>query len=227
MYLYGASGHAKVIIDILDASREKIDGLVDDNPEVIQLQGYPVSHGAKGLSPFIVSIGVNAIRKKVVEKLYGADFGKAIHPSAVISPFASIGAGTVVMQGAIIQADTQIGKHCIINTGASVDHECIIGDYAHISPHSTLCGNVQIGDGSWIGAGTTVIPGVKIGRWSVVGAGSVVTKDIPDGVLVVGNRCKIIKSLDVKMLIKIKQGGVKSNLFVYWLHKEGKQDYVA
>ena len=44
MYLYGASGHAKVIIDILEASGEKIDGLVDDNPEVVQLQGYPVSH---------------------------------------------------------------------------------------------------------------------------------------------------------------------------------------
>lgn len=72
--------------------------------------------------------------------------------------------------------------------GASVDHECIIGEYAHISPNSTLCGNVQIGEGTWIGAGTIVIPGVRIGRWSVIGAGSVVTKDIPDGVLAVGNQ---------------------------------------
>ena len=50
-------------------------------------------------------------------------------------------------------------------------------------------------EGSWIGAGTTIIPGVKIGKWSVIGAGSVVTKDIPDHVLAVGNRCKIIKSI--------------------------------
>lgn len=200
MYLYGASGHAKVIIDILEASGEKIDGLVDDNPEVVQLQGYPVSHESKYLSPFIVSIGVNTIRKKMVEKLDGVRFGKAIHPSAVVSPSASIDEGTVVMQGAIIQADVRIGKHCIINTGASVDHECIIGEYAHISPNSTLCGNVQIGEGTWIGAGTIVIPGVRIGRWSVIGAGSVVTKDIPDGVLAVGNRCKIIKALNTNAL---------------------------
>ncbi|MFK1918720.1 DapH/DapD/GlmU-related protein, partial [Bacteroides fragilis] len=99
------------------------------------------------------------------------------------------------MQGSIIQVCAQVGRHCIINTGASVDHECVIEDYVHISPHSTLCGNVSVGEGSWIGAGTTIIPGVKIGKWSVIGAGSVVTKDIPDHVLAVGNRCKIIKSI--------------------------------
>ena len=94
-----------------------------------------------------------------------------------------------------MQADAQIGKHCIINTGASIDHESVIADYVHISPHSTLCGNVYVGEGSWIGAGSIVIPGLRIGRWCVIGAGSVVTKDIPDGVLAVGNRCKIIKKI--------------------------------
>lgn len=80
MYLYGASGHAKVIIDILEASGEKIDGLVDDNLEVEQLQGYPVLHGSKGMSPFIVSIGVNAVRKKVAEKLKGGGIRKSHTP---------------------------------------------------------------------------------------------------------------------------------------------------
>lgn len=194
MYLYGASGHAKVIIDILNASGVQIDGLVDDDPAVEQLQGYPVLHAHRGLSPFIVSIGANDIRKKVVEKL-NTEFEKAIHPSAIVSPLATIDEGTVIMQGAIVQSDAQLGKHCIINTGASIDHECIIGNYVHISPHATLCGNVHVGEGTWIGAGTIVIPGIKIGKWSVVGAGSVVTKDIPDGVLAVGNRCKVIKKI--------------------------------
>lgn len=88
-------------------------------------------------------------------------FGKAFHPSAVISEESEINEGTVVMQGAIIQSDVRLGKHCIINTGASVDHECVIDDYVHISPHCTLCGNVQVGEGTWIGAGSTIIPGVK------------------------------------------------------------------
>ena len=194
MYLYGASGHAKVIIDILRANHESIEALFDDNEELHHLLNYPVLRSGEVIGPIIISIGNNSIRQKIAVKLQ-VTFGKAFHPSAIISEEAKIDVGTVVMQGAIIQSDVKIGKHCIINTGASVDHECILNDFVHISPHCTLCGNVEIGEGTWIGAGSTIIPGVKVGKWSVIGAGSVVTKDIPDGVLAVGNRCKIIKNI--------------------------------
>jgi len=194
MYLYGASGHAKVIIDILEVSGIRVDGLIDDNPAINQLCGYPVRHTCNGESPIIISIGKNSIRKQVAERLQ-ATFGKAIHPSAILSTSLKIGDGTVIMQGAIIQVDTEVGKHCIINTGASVDHECTIEDYAHVSPHATLCGNVHIGEGSWIGAGTTIIPNISVGKWCIIGAGSVVTEDIPDHVLAFGNPCRIIRYL--------------------------------
>lgn len=192
MYLYGASGHAKVIIDILTANHITIDALVDDNPELQELHGIPVIHSADGLSPFIISIGSNKTRKMIAERI-GGPFTTAIHPSAIISSYARIDEGSVVMQGAIIQSDAQIGKHCIINTAATVDHECIIEDYVHISPNVSLCGNVQVGEGTQIGVGSVVVPGIKIGKWSLVCAGSVVTTDIPDYCIATGNRCKVIK----------------------------------
>lgn len=194
MYLYGASGHAKVIIDILKSQGINLDGLVDDNQELDRLLDYPVFHDSSVIDKTIVSIGSNTIRKRIVESL-SCEFETAIHSSAIVSEYASVDEGSVVMQGAIIQSCAKIGKHCIINTGASVDHECVIEDFVHISPHATLCGNVHVGEGSWVAAGTVVLPGVKIGKWSVIGAGSVVSKDIPDGVLAVGNRCKVIKNI--------------------------------
>ncbi|CAK7078400.1 MAG: Putative acetyltransferase EpsM [Parabacteroides sp.] len=194
MYLYGASGHAKVIIDILEAEGLEIEGLLDDNSTIHELLGYPVNAKRANVSPLIVSIGDNLTRKKIVNKMCCL-FGKAIHPSAVISQYATIDEGTVVMQGSVIQSSTSIGKHCIINTGASIDHDCRIEDFVHISPHVTLCGNVDVGEGTWIGAGAIIIPGVKIGRWSVIGAGSVVRKDIPDKVLALGNKCKVVKNI--------------------------------
>lgn len=192
MYLYGASGHAKVIIDILHASNIKIDALIDDNEDIHELHNYKVLHKITNVSPIIVSIGSNIIRKKIVEKLTGR-FGTVSHPSAIISPTAKINEGTVIMQGAIIQSDTIIGKHCIINTHASIDHECIIDDFVHISPGAVLCGNVSIGEGTWIGAGATIIPGVKIGKWSIVGAGAVVTSSQPDNCTIVGVPAKVVK----------------------------------
>lgn len=190
MYLYGASGHAKVIIDMLNASKIKVDALFDDDLSINELMNIPVRHDWENETPVIISIGNNFTRKQIADKLQ-CEYGTAIHPSSVISPFATVGEGTVIMQGTIIQSSARIGRHCIINTGASIDHECIVEDFAHISPKATLCGNVSVGEGAWIGAAAVVVPGVKIGRWSVVGAGSVVVSDIPDGVIAYGNPCRV------------------------------------
>lgn len=197
MYLYGASGHAKVIIDILLAQGVVINGLFDDNEDIKELLSFPVFRTGALKSPLIISIGSNKIRKKIADDVQlQCEFGTAIHPSAIVSNYSTIGHGTVVMQNAVIQSSCEIGRHCIINTSASVDHDCFVGDFVHISPNSALCGNVEVGEGAWIGAGTIVTPGVKIGKWSVIGAGSVVTKNIPDNVLAAGNRCKIFKAIN-------------------------------
>ena len=115
VYLYGASGHGKVIKDIIEAQGSEVEAFVDDNPRLFHYCEKPVLHQADGLSPMIVSIGANITRKMIVEKL-SCKFGVAIHPSAIVSPSAKIGEGTVVMPGAIINADAVIGKHCIINS---------------------------------------------------------------------------------------------------------------
>ena len=195
MYLYGASGHAKVIIDIVKAQGEEVEGLVDDNPNLKELGGIPVLHNEAGLSPFIVSIGNCKIRKMIAERL-NCEFVTASHPTAIISPGSIIGEGAVVMQGAIIQTEVQIGKHCIINTKASIDHECVIGDYVHIAPGCTISGDVRIGECSWIGVGTTIVQGIHIGKNCFIGAGSVVVKDIPDNSKAYGVPCKVIEKLN-------------------------------
>lgn len=192
MYLYGASGHAKVIMDILEANQIKIEGLIDDNPEVNELLGYPVFHQRNDLSPLIISIGNNQIRKKIAEKL-DVEFGTVIHPSAVVSPSAKIGEGTVIMPGAVINADAVIGKHCIINTGSTIDHECVIEDYCHIAPGVNISGCTTVGEGTWVGVGSCVIQCLHIGKNCMIGAGSVVVKDIPDSVIAFGNPCRVIK----------------------------------
>lgn len=66
LYLFGVSDSGKVIKDILHASCRKMEAYVDDNKSVYTCYGRPVLHDASGLSPVIVSTGVNKIRKIIV-----------------------------------------------------------------------------------------------------------------------------------------------------------------
>jgi sugar O-acyltransferase (sialic acid O-acetyltransferase NeuD family) len=198
VYLYGAGGHAKVIIDILKSNHITVPEIFDDNPDIRTFMGIPVSH-TNIRFPLIISIGDNSVRKNIADRFDKQIFSPAILAQPVtISDSAFIDDGTVVMQGVIIQSSAKIGKHAIINTRASVDHDCLIWDYVHIAPGAILCGNVEVGEGAFIGAGTTIMQGIKIGKWSVIGAGSVVVRDIPDNVIAFGSPCRIIKQQDEK-----------------------------
>ena len=192
MILYGASGHAKVIIDILEALGTPSDFLVDDNPSISSLLGYEVRRDFGTYESAIVSIGNSHIRRQIVECLAVKHWGKAVHPHAIVSLHASIGEGTVVMAGAVINSGAVIGKHCIVNTGATIDHDCVVGDYVHIAPGAHISGGVVIGNGSWIGVGSCVKQKIKIGKSVTIGAGAAVVKDIQDGVTAVGVPAKNI-----------------------------------
>lgn len=194
LYLYGASGHAKVIIEIAETMGMQVVGLVDANPKVTSLLEYPVQNDfEKKKNNWIISIGNNKIRKKIAISSIDKIFIELVHPSSTISKRAKIGVGTVVMAGVTVNSEAKIGKHCIINTNASIDHDCLIEDFVHISPNVALAGNVHIGEGTHVGIGACVIQGVKIGKWCTVGAGTVIIEDIPDGATVVGNPGRIIK----------------------------------
>jgi len=194
--IIGAGGHAKVVADILLSRGEKVLGFLDDNP---QLWGQtrldlPILAGTDSFLEFqpdglIIGIGVNTVRKAIVERLGDAArllWRLAIHPSAVIAPSVSLGPGTVICAGVVINPDTAIGQHVIINTGATVDHDCVIEDYAHVAPGSTLTGAIRVGVGALIGARAVAIPGRTVGAWATVGAGAVITRDVPAGIVAKG-----------------------------------------
>lgn len=204
IFIFGASGHAKVVIDIIERQGlYDIIFLIDDDAALKgkEFYGYAVLGGKAELVARrnaviggIVAIGSNKARAKVAAWLAENGFSvvSAIHPSAQIARGGLLGVGTVVMAGAVINSDARIGDNVIVNTCARVDHDCIIGDSVHLAPGATLCGTVTIGEGTFVCAGATIIPNLKIGHNVTVGAGSTVLRDVPDGVTVAGCPAKII-----------------------------------
>lgn len=197
VYLYGASGHGKVIAEILEQNGDTIQGVFDDNPAIAALLDYPslgdFDAAKMGRNTrMIISIGNNDTRRKVALRL-NVPFATAIHPSASISGRSTIGEGSVVMAGVSVNADVRVGEHVILNTNCSVDHDCELGSFVHVSPNVALAGNVKVGEGTHLGIGSCVIQGIIIGKWATIGAGTVVITDVPDNAVIVGNPGRIIK----------------------------------
>ncbi len=203
VFIFGASGHAKVVIDILElVGNLVVEFLVDDNRDLWgeQFFGYTVIGGREALLAKemnlecngIVAIGSNQTRKRVASWLagHGYQLASTVHPSACLGRGVRLGAGTVLMAGAVINSDTLIGDNVIVNTGATVDHDCRVMDSVHVAPGVHVCGGVTIGSGTLVGAGSTIAPGIAVGKDVVVGAGATVVSSVADGVIVMGTPAK-------------------------------------
>ncbi|MGB8419087.1 acetyltransferase [Paraburkholderia sp.] len=200
--LVGSSGHAKVIIDIVEKQgRYRIAGLIDAFRAVGEATlGYPVLGGESDLDRLvtehdlkgvIVAIGDNSVRAKVADKVADVcpqlPFVNAVHPAASVGKGTSMGAGTVVMAGAVINADCRVGRLCIVNTKASLDHDCIMEDFSSLAPGVTTGGNCRIGSHAAVSIGAVLRHGITIGEHSVVGAGSIVLKAVDAFSVTYGN----------------------------------------
>ena len=208
IFVYGASGHAKVVIDIIERQGlHDILFLIDDDRALkgTEFYGYRVFGGKQELLESrdqifggIVAIGSNRARKCVTAWLVSNGFSliSCIHPSAQIARGVVIESGSVVMAGVIINSDSYIGRNVIVNTQASIDHDCMIGDGVHIAPGATLCGTVTVGSGTFICAGSTIIPNLAIGRNVIIGAGSTVIRDVHHCLLIAGSPARHVKTLE-------------------------------
>ncbi|MBV1928439.1 MAG: acetyltransferase [Gammaproteobacteria bacterium] len=194
--ILGASGHGKVVAEIAElmdwqdivffddafpvissVGAWKVQGTTDDL--VASVDKYPT---------VIVAIGDNAVRLDKSQYLCskGLQLATLLHPGAIISKYANVCSGSVVMAGAVINPFVSIGMASIINTACSVDHDCRLGDGVHISPGAHIAGEVSIGDLSWLGIGSVVKQCVEIGSSVIVGAGAVVVNNIAPNLLVKG-----------------------------------------
>lgn len=159
-----------------------------------------------------------------LEKLY--DFNQT-RPSALAKReqllremFAEIGEGCYIeppLHANWGGKHVHFGKNIYANFNLTLvdDTHIYVGDYTMFGPNVTVAtaGHpilpelreqgyqynmpVRIGKNCWIGAGAVIVPGITIGDNVVIGAGSVVTKNIPSGVVAVGNPCRILREINI------------------------------
>jgi UDP-perosamine 4-acetyltransferase len=187
----GSGGHARPVVETLMLLGIPIAGLVDREADAPPVLGHRVIADlsqlaqirAGGVTGAVIAIGGNAIRLRLGDaaRAAGFDLPRVVHPTALVSPHATLEEGVQVMPRAFIGPEAWLDRLVLVNTGVIVEHECRIGAAAHVGPGTVLCGRVVVGAGTLIGAGSTVIPGQRIGEGAIVGAGAVVTREVPDG----------------------------------------------
>lgn len=192
-FVYGAGGHALVVMDCAELCGFEITGFIDDiNHEpgrcVAGKGVYSAAILQSGDSVFM-GFGDNKMRQQIALKLLaqGIEVETLIHPSAVISRYAKIGKGCYIGAQAVVDPNCIIGDFVILNKCSVVSHNSIIGAASHLCPGAICAGCCQIGERCFVGMGSSIIAHIKIANDIHIGAGAVVVENFETpGTLIYG-----------------------------------------
>ncbi|MDD7792767.1 NeuD/PglB/VioB family sugar acetyltransferase [Clostridium sp. 'White wine YQ'] len=172
LLILGAGGHGRVV-----AEAAELQGIwdniafLDDRDDLDEVLNFNVigkiADYKKLRNEFnyvIVAVGNNEIRLGLIDKLKEENYKLAviIHPKAIISKYATINEGTVILAGAVVNTCTSIGNGCIINISAIIDHDCKLGNGVHVSSGAIVRSMCTISDLTYIDAGSLVKEGFCI-----------------------------------------------------------------
>jgi sugar O-acyltransferase (sialic acid O-acetyltransferase NeuD family) len=207
--MFGGGGHARVLIDSLRLMHAPLSLIIlapDCSLWNGNVMGVPVAGNdsllpelvQRGATRFLVGIGStgnNEARRRLfhlglVHKLEPL---AVIHPSAIVSRWAVLGAGVQLLPRCVVNAGARLGANVIVNTGAVVEHDCMVGDHAHLATGAVLAGSVRVGASAHIGCGATVKEGMVVGERAVVGAGAVVVANVSADHIVAGVPARQLK----------------------------------
>ncbi|KRW64515.1 acetyltransferase [Pseudomonas sp. TTU2014-096BSC] len=202
--VFGASGFGREVMPLV---RESVGGnelvFIDDNISQSPLNG----HGVMTYDAFLklraerryitIAIADAEIREKLTERCLadGIEIFDVTASNVVLMDEVSIGQGTILCPFTTITSNVKIGKSFHANIYSYIAHDCVVGDYVTFAPGVKCNGNVVIEDYAYVGTGAIIKQGrpgkpLRIGKGAVVGMGAVVTKDVAEGVVVVGNPAK-------------------------------------
>lgn len=204
VYVLGVGKNTPVFIDLAESCGYVVKGLYhyneDKNGE--SDHGFKVigcteellkSKTLKGRS-FVLSMGNIKIRSQIYTqiKALGGKIPSLIHPTSVISRFATISDGVYISAFTHIQADTSIDENTVILSGVNISHTNTIGKNCFIAGGATIGAYTTIDDNVFIGQGVLTISSkvTVIGENAFVGARSLVTKSIEPNTVVFGSPAK-------------------------------------
>ena len=218
LVIIGARGYGREVCDLLENNKDlcrlyvdgeacgpesiMIKGFLDDKVDALDGMGcWPPNIGpveTYEIQPddvFFCALGDSHWRKYYSEMIgrKGGRFLTVIHKTALISPFASIGEGSIISAYSLVSSNVVVGKQVIIQPFSNFGHDACVGDYVSIESYVFLGGYSSVGELSTMHTKSSIVPHKSIGKECVVGIGSVVIRNFKDGLKVFGNPAMVLK----------------------------------
>jgi sugar O-acyltransferase (sialic acid O-acetyltransferase NeuD family) len=201
VFLIGAGGFSKQVIDAYLSHNTKILGIFDDFKTGIFYKNIPILGKINMIDSIIkpnenifITLGDNNIRKNIVSNIIDKySFPNCFRPNADIPSSLNIGKGNYIGAFSKLGEDSYIGNFNFINECTILAHDTKIGDYNHLAPNVSIGGNAIIGNTNMIGTSAIIIPKITIGDDNIIGAGSVVIRNVECKSKLVGNPAKLLQ----------------------------------
>src|SRR5579862_3712967 len=150
-------------------------GFLDDRPDA--LDGYPrypaILGPIAGYEPqkddaFLCAIAAPRAKKACFDQMVGkgAEFATLIHPTAVVGPSVSIGAGSLICPFTQLSCDIVLGRLVTFGTFSNTAHDTRIGDFAQISGSCEINGRAVVEEGAFLGSHATILPRARVGAYA-------------------------------------------------------------
>jgi len=202
LLIFPCNGNGLEALDCL-ADRYHCIGFVDDTPSKQQAGAYGLrvfDRSALETSPEAKVLAIPGsptsfrFRREIIAglRIESRRFARAIHPSASIAPFATIGHNVLIMAGVVLTSNCVIGNHVVILPNTVIHHDAVIGDWSLIGSNVTIAGGASIGENCYIGSGSSIKNGVTLGAGAMLGLGSNLIGDLAAGATAVGNPARPI-----------------------------------
>ncbi|MES2127699.1 MAG: acetyltransferase [Pseudomonadota bacterium] len=218
LVIFGTSNILSDLFDCALANGLPIAHVVTHLPETDDARSLPVAQridalAALGSAPTLLALDefrpepgqvyllgpttpTRAALAREVEQRFGLQFTTLVHPTAYVSPLATLGPGVFVGANSVVGPGARLGAHVFVNRGVTIGHDTQIGAYSRIQPGSNLGGLSRIGEGVTVAIGATLLERLVVEDGAFIGAGAVVTGDVGARQLVVGVPAKFKKMVD-------------------------------
>lgn len=153
LIIIGAGGLGREVYDLaIDTGEYTVRGFVDANPSAAPggapVLGTPDDYEIQPGDVFVCAIGNPVVRRKCVETLQqrGARFATLIHPTAIVSPTAQVGQGSIVKPYVTIGSLASVGEHTVVQPHATLEHDVRVGSFCLIGAGSVMQGATTAAD---------------------------------------------------------------------------------